>query len=76
MIGKKFVEALKNRNEKANFFIVEMGDPGYSVSFAYGKTGTEFMTINDAAKYLDSAVQDKNRMRGYLANNNLQTSIN
>lgn len=67
-VGSKFQEAFASLGEPSAYFIVEDDTPGYSLSFDNPYTGTEPMSIRDAAKAISGVVEDKRRFEGYLVN--------
>ena len=41
-VGERFVGAFERRDMKAQYFIVQSDNPGYSVAFSLGKVGYDF----------------------------------
>lgn len=68
VIGEKFKAALTRRDETSQYFIIKDKDvPGYSMSFAFGPTGTEFMTVDEAVAKIDEISNTKKRLRSLLS---------
>ncbi len=66
-IGEKFVEELAKRGEQAKYFIVQADKPGISMMFNFPFTGTDPMSVPDAARKLDDIVVQKQRIENYVA---------
>jgi len=65
-IGARFKQEFDKLGEDANYFIYPIDKPGYVVSFDHAHSGTEYMSLTNAAKSMKDFVRDKRRFENLL----------
>ncbi len=65
-IGARFKQEFEKLGEDANYFIYPIDKPGYVVSFDHAHSGTEYMSLTNAAQSIKDFVEEKRRFEELL----------